>query len=239
MPQKKCSVDTCQKPSRKRGWCPMHYERWRQHGTVDDPLPRPERECSVEECGKSVHGRGWCTTHYQRWEAHGTTDLPVKNQPTPEERRRSDLGRFWSFVRKRERQACWVWFGHTDRDGYGTFWFDGKNVLAHRFSYELHTGKGLGDKLIDHRCHKTYCVNPAHLRPVTNKQNQENRKGSRSKTGVRGVAKRNDNRFEAQFEHNGKGIYVGSFRTLEEAERAIIAARCEVFTHNDVDRLTG
>jgi hypothetical protein len=31
----KCSVDGCAKPSRSRGWCGMHYDRWRTHG---DPL---------------------------------------------------------------------------------------------------------------------------------------------------------------------------------------------------------
>src|SRR3990167_10780590 len=30
-----CSVETCEKPSRQRGWCHMHYIRWWKHG---DPL---------------------------------------------------------------------------------------------------------------------------------------------------------------------------------------------------------
>ena len=32
---KTCSIDGCEKPSRTRGWCGMHYRRWRAHG---DPL---------------------------------------------------------------------------------------------------------------------------------------------------------------------------------------------------------
>lgn len=30
-----CSIDDCGKPIKARGWCQMHYYRWRQHG---DPL---------------------------------------------------------------------------------------------------------------------------------------------------------------------------------------------------------
>lgn len=30
-----CTIEGCDKPARKRGWCNMHYEKWRRHG---DPL---------------------------------------------------------------------------------------------------------------------------------------------------------------------------------------------------------
>ena|ERR1700694_1946906 len=30
-----CSIPTCSRPAKKRGWCSAHYERWRRHG---DPL---------------------------------------------------------------------------------------------------------------------------------------------------------------------------------------------------------
>ena len=29
---KKCSIEGCEKPSRARGWCDMHYRRWKTHG---------------------------------------------------------------------------------------------------------------------------------------------------------------------------------------------------------------
>lgn len=32
-----CSVPGCPVAARSRGWCGMHYERWRQHGTVAAP----------------------------------------------------------------------------------------------------------------------------------------------------------------------------------------------------------
>lgn len=40
-----CAVDGCDNPTRARGWCETHYQRWRRHG---DPLtvvkPQPPTE---------------------------------------------------------------------------------------------------------------------------------------------------------------------------------------------------
>jgi hypothetical protein len=38
-----CTVDGCVRIQRSRGWCDMHYQRVRHHGSVDLP-PRPEPE---------------------------------------------------------------------------------------------------------------------------------------------------------------------------------------------------
>lgn len=37
-----CSIAGCSKPHTARGWCHMHYERWRRRGSLDNP--RPSRE---------------------------------------------------------------------------------------------------------------------------------------------------------------------------------------------------
>lgn len=79
--------------------------------------------------------------------------------------------RFWEKVNRTD--GCWLWTAGTNNRGYGVFYpVHGKHALAHRFVYEL-TVRPLGpDEKIDHHylCPKT-CVNPAHLRPVTQKQN--------------------------------------------------------------------
>lgn len=49
--------------------------------------------------------------------------------------RKEDLARFWSKVTKSSN--CWTWGAGVDKDGYGKFKVNGKNIRAHRFSYSL------------------------------------------------------------------------------------------------------
>lgn len=56
-------------------------------------------------------------------------------------------------------------------NGYGRFWLEGKNVLAHRWSYEHHVAEIPEGLVIDHLCRNHGCVNPDHLEPVTISEN--------------------------------------------------------------------
>lgn len=71
MDKKKCSVDGCDKPSRRLTWCRMHYYRWKTHGTMEIPNPRystpeesfaarvkPDGECLVWTGAKIPRGYG-------------------------------------------------------------------------------------------------------------------------------------------------------------------------------------
>lgn len=149
----------------------------------------------------------------------------------------SDANRFWSKVNKSD--GCWEWNASTFDDGYGCFWAAGRNWRAHRVAYELLVGPIPDGVMLDHECFNHACVSPRHLRLATVKQNGEHRQGSQSnsKTGVRGVFKRhNRDTFAATVIHNQKRVWVGTFKTVEEAEAAVIAKRIELFTHNNVDR---
>ncbi len=67
--------------------------------------------------------------------------------------------------------GCWLWAGAMQSQGYGHIRYQGKNILAHRLSYELRRGAIPEDKFLDHLCRTPACVNPDHLEPVTPKEN--------------------------------------------------------------------
>ena len=152
--------------------------------------------------------------------------------------------RFWAKVDQDGDGGCWVWLAALTEHGYGRLGRGGKRggvVLAHRFAYELLVGSIPEGMSIDHRCHNPACVNPEHLRPVTHKQNHENRAGSQRNnrsSGVRGVTwNRRRNAWQAQVKQRGKNYYIGLFATVDEARLAAAAKRNELFTHNDLDRV--
>lgn len=66
---------------------------------------------------------------------------------------------------------CWLWTAAADSNGYGTFKVGVKMVGAHRVAYELLVGPIPDGFHIDHLCRVRACVNPAHLEPVTSREN--------------------------------------------------------------------
>lgn len=77
--------------------------------------------------------------------------------------------RFWKKVEK--SNGCWEWTASKDPHGYGTVRNDKKTLGAHRVSYELIVGKIPDGLDLDHLCRNPGCVNPAHLEPVTHREN--------------------------------------------------------------------
>ena len=67
--------------------------------------------------------------------------------------------------------GCWLWEGATDEKGYGLVYTD-RSRRAHRVVYERIRGPIPEGLQLDHLCAVKPCVNPAHLEPVTNSENQ-------------------------------------------------------------------
>lgn len=66
---------------------------------------------------------------------------------------------------------CWIWQGPTYGNGYAAVSFDGRPKLGHRYVYERLVGPIPEGLVIDHLCRVRECVNPAHLEPVTDREN--------------------------------------------------------------------
>lgn len=84
--------------------------------------------------------------------------------------RKPALDRFLAKV-DRSEDGCWRWTGSL-RAGYGLFRDeDGRITGAHRWYYEHANGAVPEPLVLDHLCRNRECVNPAHLEPVTRKEN--------------------------------------------------------------------
>ena len=77
--------------------------------------------------------------------------------------------RFWDRVMP-TLDDCWVWLGAVSHNGYGIFGCKG-NRRAHRHAYSALVGPVPADLDTDHLCRVRPCVNPAHIEPVTTREN--------------------------------------------------------------------
>ena len=71
---------------------------------------------------------------------------------------------FWTMIDKKESWECWPFKGCILQSGYGSFWFRGGPVRAHRFAYVSFHQRNIPDGLqVLHRCDNPKCCNPYHL----------------------------------------------------------------------------
>jgi hypothetical protein len=83
----------------------------------------------------------------------------------------STLKRFLKNIDVIEGSNCIVWNGRMNPAGYGKISMDSVDSYAHRFSYIHCVGIIPDGFVIDHICRNKRCVNPAHLRAVTRREN--------------------------------------------------------------------
>ena len=187
------------------------------------------RLCDYPDCGRRFEARGYCASHYRMLRATGSVRKLLADT--------SDSERFWSAVDK--GSDCWLWLRSTSGGGYGLFTPSKKGfVKAHRFAYEDVVGPIPEGLHLDHVCRNRLCVNPAHLKPVTQQENNENTaiRGDNT-SGFKGVSfHKPTQRWMAYGQYKGKNNYLGLYDTAEEAGEVSRNFRMQFHTNNLGDR---
>lgn len=154
---------------------------------------------------------------------------------------RTDLTRFISKLNITNN--CWLWTGTISPKGYGIFWSNRKNKLAHRISYQMFNGEIPKNKMVCHTCDIRECVNPDHLWVGTALDNNKDaiKKGRLKLVGKNNPffkkrfnenimigAHKDGEKWRALVSKNGKTMSIGRFNTQLEAHKAYIGS-----TRND------
>lgn len=90
---------------------------------------------------------------------------------TPEE--------FWEWFESKlvtTNTGCREWSGCRGVQGYGVVRMQGKNMRAHRVSFEHFLGRPIHENMmILHSCNNPPCCNPEHLREGTHQENMDDK----------------------------------------------------------------
>lgn len=127
------------RPGEEPGWSVevLHQQQWQGIRMFDDQ--------SDATCWARVNREDW-------WEDWQVVEVP------PDNRLRFD--RKWL---PEPNSGCWLWMGGCDQGGYGLFFYDGRQIGAHRAAWLLYRGQIAKKEIIRQRCRVLCCVNPDHL----------------------------------------------------------------------------
>ena len=142
-----CSVAGCSTRNYRKGLCTAHYRASRS----DIP------PCSVEGCDKLSISRGLCPSHYYRFKKFGD---PLAGQARPNAG--FDLVKQ---VAENPPEGCVYWPYGKLESGYGSLFWEGKRITAHRLAlifYEGLTENPPRERVARHLCGNGHlgCFNP-------------------------------------------------------------------------------
>ena len=78
-----CQIQGCVRPLLARGWCSLHYDRWKRTGDPGETDSKKQKAgslCAVLDCVEVVKCWGMCGTHYTRLKKYGVlSEAPLTN----------------------------------------------------------------------------------------------------------------------------------------------------------------
>lgn len=80
--------------------------------------------------------------------------------------------RAWKKITPCPMSGCWLWIGKWQHQGYGIACLPNRaSQVAHRWVYRMLVGEVPAGLDLDHLCRVRCCVNPAHIEPVSHREN--------------------------------------------------------------------
>jgi HNH endonuclease len=117
--------------------------------------------------------------------------------------------------------GCWLWAASLFPKGYPSF----NGVRGHRWSYEYFIGKIPKGLQLDHLCKVKNCVNPKHLEPVTNLENNR-----RSELTLAGKNRRKTHCPKGH-EYTSDNIYIRPSREIDRQCRKCMIEATRKYQH--------
>lgn len=165
-----CSVDGCGKPLFARGWCSMHYTRWRENGDHLYGANKPS-VCSVDGCYRAIVSKTMCDMHYRRELKHNDVNYTKSSNALQK------IEKFVQFALSSTVDECFIWPSETGTPKFGVY-IGRKMIIACRYiCMRTHGAPPTPKHETAHSCGKGHlgCVNPRHLRWATASENQMDR----------------------------------------------------------------
>lgn len=156
---------------------------------------------------------------------------------------RTIMDRLLAKIEVDEKTGCWLWQGKRNSAGYGVIWSggslkEGRELRVHRVSYEHFVEPIPAGLTLDHvrarGCRYRHCANPAHLEPVTHRENI--RRGVGEHSASKTHCKRN-HEFTSETTYITKAGYRNCLTCAKLRERVIRSLRKQGLPVSGVSKL--